>query len=200
MLPFPKSDQPGWSLAKSGAIVATVDPLSVGAPVLHDADTVIAMGSSAAGIILQVAGILGVAPPANIPHLGADEFLLWSPRGKAEAGEVKVLRRELPEQPHSRHSGKYATGDVGQHRSFYFQNVGRYAHNLREFLQIAEKVGDAIWNQHLRAGDYSAWFRNVIRDDGLADEVAVIEKEQGLGASESRKRVMDAILVRYSVE
>ena len=57
------------------------------------------------------------------------------------------------------------------------------------FLQIAEGVDAPTWEHHLRAGDYSAWFRTVIKDDNLAREAAEIEADESLNASESRKRI-----------
>ena len=45
------------------------------------------------------------------------------------------------------------------------------------FVQIAEGIDDATWQHHLRAGDYSEWFRDKIKDDELADEAAAIEAD-----------------------
>jgi hypothetical protein len=39
---------------------------------------------------------------------------------------------------------------------------------------------------HLQQGDYSCWFREAIKDEGLADEAAQIEKRAYLSAAESR--------------
>jgi hypothetical protein len=52
--------------------------------------------------------------------------------------------------------------------------------NLTLFVQIAEGVDDATWLHHLRAGDYSRWFRESIKDDGLADDVEDIERQESL--------------------
>ena len=62
------------------------------------------------------------------------------------------------------------------------------------FLQIAEGVDDPTWLHHLRAGDYSRWLAESIKDPELASDVALIEKNEALDASESRARVKCKIL------
>jgi hypothetical protein len=86
--------------------------------------------------------------------------------------------------------------------SFYFrgpnQALNLRAQNLMIFLQIADGIDDATWEHHLRPGDYSAWFRNVIKDDDMAEEAAEIEADESLGAGESRKRVRELVSRRYT--
>jgi hypothetical protein len=72
------------------------------------------------------------------------------------------------------------------------------AQNLALFMQIADGVDDRTREHHLRAGDYSRWFRDKIGDDELADEVAEIESEEALSPSDSRGRVKQAIERRYT--
>jgi hypothetical protein len=66
------------------------------------------------------------------------------------------------------------------------------------FLQIAEGVDDRTWVHHLRAGDYSSWFRRVIKDDELAREAAGVEIDRSLQPLESRRRISDAVSRRYT--
>ena len=54
------------------------------------------------------------------------------------------------------------------------------------FLHIAEGIDDRTWEHHLKAGDYSEWFRDKVKDDELADEAAAIEADRSLDAAESR--------------
>jgi len=86
---------------------------------------------------------------------------------------------------------------LDEDRSFYFRGPqGRLnlrAQNLALFLQIAEGVDDPIWLHHLRVGDYSRWLAESIKDPELASDVALIEKNEALDASESRARVKEAI-------
>ena len=72
------------------------------------------------------------------------------------------------------------------------------AKNLTIFLQISEGVDDATWEHHLRAGDYSAWFRNVIKDDDMAKDAADIEADKSLRPGESRKRLRETVSRRYT--
>ena len=72
------------------------------------------------------------------------------------------------------------------------------AHNLIIFAQMAEGIDDKTWEHHLRAGDYSKWFRQQIRDKDLARETAEAEKNKALSAHESRKLVIDAVRRRYT--
>jgi hypothetical protein len=65
------------------------------------------------------------------------------------------------------------------------------------FLQMAEGVDEETWLHHLKAGDYSRWFRDCIKDDDLAKEAASIELEH-MDAEESLARIRDAIQRRYA--
>ena len=66
------------------------------------------------------------------------------------------------------------------------------------FLQMAAGVDNRTWQFHRNAGDYSAWFRKMIKDRELADEAAEIEQDSGLDAQESRKRIAEAVSRRYT--
>jgi hypothetical protein len=72
------------------------------------------------------------------------------------------------------------------------------AQNLSIFLQLAAGVDDKTWLHHLRAGAYSQWFRDAIKDDDLAFEAAAIEQDQPLTATESRARIRDIVERRYT--
>jgi hypothetical protein len=65
-------------------------------------------------------------------------------------------------------------------------------------MQLADGVDDETWLYHLRNGDFSHWFRSIIKDDELADEAAQIEQNQGFSARESREALRIAIESRYS--
>ena len=113
-----------------------------------------------------------------------------------------IVRLAIPEQCHKRHAGKYAAGDVGPERSFWFRGPHKEmnirARNLYEFLDIADGVSDAVWLHHLQAGDYSAWFRHVIKDTTLAVQTAAIEARHRSSASESRRLIGKAIRRHYA--
>jgi hypothetical protein len=72
------------------------------------------------------------------------------------------------------------------------------AQNLMLFLQIARGVDDRTWTHHLQKGDYSDWFKTVIKDDELANEAAGVEANHALGPNESRHLIEEAVTRRYT--
>jgi hypothetical protein len=72
------------------------------------------------------------------------------------------------------------------------------AQSLILFVQLADGVDDRTWTHHLRAGDYSRWYREQIKDDELAEEVSRIERDERLAPSESRSQIKEAIARRYT--
>lgn len=115
---------------------------------------------------------------------------------------ARPLKAIKPRQLHDRHARKYAEGELGEDISFYFRGaenkLNLRAQNLMLFGQIAEGVDAETWEHHRRAREYSAWFRDVIKDDELAREAADIEADARLDADESRKRILAAISRRYT--
>jgi hypothetical protein len=101
-----------------------------------------------------------------------------------------------------RHRRKYATGELGEDKSFYFRGpegkLNLRAQNLKTFTQIAEGVDEDTWTHHLRQGDYSRWLREAVKDTAVADEVASVEKNRQLTPSESRALILDAIRKHYT--
>ncbi len=94
------------------------------------------------------------------------------------------------------------TSELGEDRSFYFRGpdgaLSLRAQNLSLFLQIAAGVDERTWLHHLRAGHYSAWIRDAIKDVDLADEFAAVERDRELSADDSRARIKEAIDRRYT--
>ena len=64
--------------------------------------------------------------------------------------------------------------------------------------KIVAGVDDRTWEYHLRAGDYSRWFRDKIKDFELASEVADIEMDEAVFPSASRCRVKETTDQRYT--
>ena len=48
-------------------------------------------------------------------------------------------------------------------------------------------------------GDYSRWFGERIKDEGLAGEVARVERLSGLSPAESRQLIKKAVEQRYTM-
>jgi hypothetical protein len=90
-----------------------------------------------------------------------------------------------------------------EHR-FYFRGPDRElnlaAQNLRIFMQLGEGVDDETWLYHLRNGDYAGWFRDVIKDEDLANAADRIAESNGKSAKESRQKLFDLIRKKYEKE
>jgi hypothetical protein len=125
--------------------------------------------------------------------------MLWS--RSSDASPV-LLKPSLPVQSHRRHTRKCAEGDLGEDESFYFrgpkQHLNLRAQNLMMFIQIAEGIDEKTWEYHRRAGDYSAWFRKVIKDPELAREASIAETNATLDASGSRCQILQLVSKRYT--
>ena len=115
---------------------------------------------------------------------------------------IEVISARRPKEKQKRHARKYAEGDLGEDRSFYFRGpdgaLNLRAQNLSTFLQMGAGVDDKTWLHHLQAGEYSCWFRDSIKDEDLAAEAHGIESDRTLSAGESRRRIKDMIDRRYT--
>jgi hypothetical protein len=178
-----------------GTILITVDPEYLPLAALRQIDILLAGGDGAARAVAAVAKANGRPPPDGArPETG--EFLFWPVRGP---GAVRIVRSTPPAQGHKRHRGKYAAGDVGPQKGFRFGHPGPdapCARNLADFVRLAGQTSDEVWLRHLRAGDYAAWFRDVIRDEELA-QAAEARPLAALTAADSRKRIIEAVKCRY---
>jgi len=170
--------------------------------VLGSIDAVIAIGQSADQTLRAFGEAVGEHPPAALPATtGPGEALLW--RRRPEAREPVGIRTLPPRSEHRRHVRKYATGELGEDKSFYFRGpdgqLNLRAQNLALFIQLADGVDDETWLHHLRSGDYSRWFREAIKDEGLAAEAVGVESQTGLDPRESRELIKAAIERRYTM-
>jgi hydroxymethylpyrimidine pyrophosphatase-like HAD family hydrolase len=180
-------------------ILITVDPEHVAAEALQSIEYVVALGDDSDRIVASFCRAVGEDPPPPFgrpPDRG--QALLWS----RHSHKLRLVSTIQPRQDRQRHSRKYAEGELAQDNSFYFRGpeeaLNLRAQNLAMFVQIAERVDDHTWLHHLRAGDYSKWLRDKIKDSELADEVAGIEGNEALSPTDSRRRIKDAIEHRYT--
>ena len=180
-------------------IFITVHPDAVSVEALRTVQVVIALGDKASDVIAQFCELIGVEAPSGASPPEDEEVLFWD-RGGGE--RVRAVKADRPRQAHKRHTRKSAEGELGADRSFYFRGpdnaLNLRAQNLMLFLQIAEGVDDRTWGHHLKAGHYSEWFRDVIKDAELARAAADIEEDTSLDAAESRKRISEAVTQRYT--
>jgi len=90
---------------------------------------------------------------------------------------------------------------LGPEHSFAFRSpegtFNACASSLASFARLANLVDDATWLYHLRRGDYSRWFEDVIQDEVLAHETALLEGPDGASAEDSRRHITWTIVQRY---
>jgi HAD superfamily hydrolase (TIGR01484 family) len=180
------------------AIAVTVHPEEVSRDFLSLVSTVVGVGDGAAQTISNFCEATG-------------RPCLDRPVGLLEADQVQVLRRDgsmeviavtRPKERQKRHVRKYAEGELGEDKSFFFRGpegeLNLRAQNLSVFLQLAAGVDDNTWLHHLRAGEYSKWFREAIKDEDLGAEASVIEADESLSARDSRSRIREIVERRYT--
>jgi hypothetical protein len=142
---------------------------------------------------------LGIEPPA-LPDEPREHgrTLFWR---RSTANPPEFVEPRAPAAKSERHTRKYAEGELGEDKSFYFRGpdnaLNLRAQNLGIFLQMADGVDDRTWVHHLKGHDVSTWIREAIKDEELADEAERIE-----GAvrdpAESRKAMRKAIERKYT--
>ena len=186
--------------ALESTILITVHPDHVSPAVLNAVDVMIATGKSPMSSFRSFANVLRVPPPSGADtDLQTGEALVWFRRNGHLPVRVRTTAGEIERRRHLR---QYAEGELSAQQSFYFRGaegkLNLRAQNLVVFMQLADGVDDTTWVYHLRQGDYSHWFRHLIKDEELADETAAIEQDTALSAQESRSRIKSAIERRYT--
>jgi hypothetical protein len=181
-----------------GSIMVTVHPEAVAKDILAATTVVLALGEDGNDIVKVFCKQAGIKRPERVP-ISDEDVLFWRPQSGKPPRPIITRKRQ---QAHKRHTRKYAEGELPEDASFYFRGpdgkLKLRAQNLTIFLQIAEGVDDRTWKHHLKAGDYSRWFRKQLKDKKLAKEVAAIEEAEKLPASESRKLISEAVRRRYT--
>lgn len=184
----------------SGLLMVTIHPEHIAPEVLSTADAIIAIGEEPEKTIRKFSSTLGENPP-RIPEvdLKKGEAIVW---WRKPGREPFKFRSITPKKERKRHHLKYAEGELPPERSFYFKGpdgkLNLRAQNLMIFLQMADGVDDDTWTYHLEQGDYSFWFRNMIKDPELAKEAQEIESRNGVSAIESRRLIREKVLARYT--
>jgi HAD superfamily hydrolase (TIGR01484 family) len=184
-----------------GLMLITVHPDQVASAALCLVDTMLTVGQSPEQNIQQFCSIVGHCPPDLSPqNLEPGEAIAWFRETNTEPFRFRITPGHTERRRHVR---KYAQGELGTDKSFYFTGLeGKLnlrAQNLILFTQIAEGVDDGTWLYHLQQGDYSRWFREAIKDESLAKEAEKIENTANGSASESRAAIKAAIEQRYTL-
>ena len=182
-----------------GLVMVTVHPDQLAPAAIAKVKLAVAIGDAPQERIAMFSRQIG-QPTPRLPkeETSPQKVLVWS----VESAEATFAPRPEPQGERRRHIRKYAAGQLGEDKSFYFRGgenrLKLRAHNLSMFIQIAEGVDDETWLHHLQAGDYSRWFREAIKDNDLAREVAEAETEAASDAAASRARILSAVEKRYT--
>ena len=185
----------------TGMLLITVHPDQVAPAVLSSVHGILAIGESPVTTLQAFSTAMGQSPPPLAPvSLPPGDALLWRPPSEAAVEQFRIAPSRATRVRHRR---KYALGELGADKSFYFRGPdGQFnlrAQNLMLFMQIAEGLDDATWLYHLQRGDYSCWFREAIKDHDLAAAAAAIEAQAELSPAASRQGFKDAIEQRYTL-
>jgi hydroxymethylpyrimidine pyrophosphatase-like HAD family hydrolase len=120
--------------------------------------------------------------------------------GETEAPKIVTVAPAKLEL--KRHRRKYAAGELGEDKSFYFRGpqnkLNLRAQNLNTFIQMAKGVDDETWAFHLQRHDYSQWVREAIKDQALANELRAVEEDDSLPAEESKSRIVKNLEQHYT--
>jgi len=180
----------------SSAVFITTDPRHLSPSALGRVRTVITVGPSAPQVLEDFCRTVKLSTPQVPLELEDDTVLVW---GLTDLPPQAVAVAKA-KQTHRRHTRKYAEGQLGEDKSFYFRGAAGAlklrAFNLATFLQLAQGVDDDTWLFHLRRGDYARWFREAIKDDELA--AAAQAAEATPDPAESRAEIAEAIKGRYA--
>ena len=147
-----------------GLLYITVHPNHVAPSLLTPVETAITFGSLAPDALRELAAIRGEPTPRPLPPAPEPGHAIAWFRGSPPF----AFACRVPKAERRRHVRKYAAGELGPDKSFYFKGpddkLNLRAYNLELFVQMADGVDDDTWLHHLRQGHYSRWFREAIKD------------------------------------
>jgi hydroxymethylpyrimidine pyrophosphatase-like HAD family hydrolase len=181
-------------------LLVTVHPEHVSRAALRLVNVVAVIGKEPQKYVEEFARAIDARPP----EIGSADL---------EPGEASVWfldRNALIERMQSvpgkaerkRHRRKYAEGELGPDRAFYFRGaegkMNLRAHNLNTFLQLAAGIDDDTWLFHLHRGDYSQWLSTSVKDAELGEEVRRVEQDRSLPVEQTREQISKAIEAKYT--
>lgn len=192
----------GYSKDLANVVFVTVHPDLIASEILATIDGIIVVGNAPhvfVDLFNKGAGREHVFDSRIMPPREPGYVLVWF---FADSRGPQYVKVKLAETERRRHRRKYAVGELGEDKSFYFRGaqgkLNLRAQNMTLFTQLAEGLDDETWNFHLTQGDYSRWLREAIKDQDLAGIVANVESDRTLNSSESRQRVIAAIRKHYT--
>jgi HAD superfamily hydrolase (TIGR01484 family) len=182
-------------------LAVTVRPEMVAPAILKAVNGIITVGPEPETVIRSFNQYAGRDVPVQTQHVTPQtgQIMMWCVDNHDEPKCIKVQPGATQRRRHRR---KYAAGELGEDKSFYFRGpegkLNLRAQNMTLFAQIAEGLDETTWKFHLSHGDYSQWLRESIKDEEVAKIVAEIEKDQALSPAESRRRVLEAFRKHYT--
>jgi hydroxymethylpyrimidine pyrophosphatase-like HAD family hydrolase len=185
-------------------LLVTVHPELLSPEMQKRVTRLVAVGPTAAETLRQFAAIRGLSLPLHVTAaadapLGVGEALLFTTADSS----CRRVRIDPPSTEQRRHTRKYAVGQLPPDRSFYFRGpegkLNLRAQNLLQFLELAAGVDDDTWTYHFRQGDYSRWFRDVIKDSELAAAAAAVERDRFLSRDNAIAALRAAVESRYTL-
>jgi hypothetical protein len=199
---LPMSWQPAGEivLRPHGTLYVTVHPGSVAKPVLDTINTLLVVGDHPDKTVKEFTKVAATKRTPNVAseRMPAGHTLYWP----TDSRHAQVVRTEPCRTERTRHSRKYVEGHLGPN-SFYFRGPDKRlnlrAHNLQLFVLLADGVDDDTWNFHLRKGEYSKWFREIMKDSSLAEATEAVERNAAIDAHASRAVIRQAIERRYTL-
>ena len=182
----------------TGVILITVHPDELAVKALQSLDQVLIVGHQPKEMIASFAKTVGekIDFPDEV-DLAPGEGVFWQ-----KSHLVRRIKIAPPHTERRRHLRKYAEGDVGKEKSFYFKGADNKLNlrvqNLILFVQISEGLDDETWLYHLRQAEYSKWFATAIKDEELAEQTAAIEEDNSLSPADSKTAIHNLIKARYT--
>ena len=185
-------------------LLVTVHPELLSPEMQKRVTQLVAVGPTAGAMLEQFVALRGTsltpgAAAAAAKELDVGEVLLFN----AADESCRRVRVEPPSAEQRRHTRKYAVGQLPPDRSFYFkgpkEKLNLRAQNLLQFLEVAAGVDDDTWAYHFGRGDYSRWFRDVIKDPELAAAAAAVERDRFLSREHALAALRAAVESRYTL-
>ncbi len=199
---MPSTWQPVGELAlrPHGTVYVSVHPGSVEKSVIESINTLLVIGDHPDKTVKEFAKVANIK---KVPHVQSDKLAVGSTLyWRTDTRQAFVVQTRPATAERTRHSRKYVEGNLGPH-SFYFRGPDRRlklrAHNLQLFVLLADGVDDDTWSYHLRKGEYSRWFRDIVKDPELAQAAERVERDSEITPDASRAVIRGEIEKRYTL-
>ena len=184
-----------------GVLLISVTPASIAPAALRGITSILVVGEKPKEMLHEFASSNDAPdPPVLVNKIPEGEALLWNREGRASP---QLIALEPSRTERRRHLRKYAEGSLPEDRSFYFRGpqgkLRLRAHNLIQFMELADGVDDETWLFHFSRGEISRWLRDGVKDESLAERISQIEQSQREDAVESRKQVRALIEETYTL-